>query len=179
MQHCDWSSDVCSSDLCVLYNLYPSGPARIAKTLSFQGEDENHCILIVTAGDAKIDNSKFRHFFKMKARMLSPEKVAESTMLIYFELSGSSIMENNIFGVTYAIRQSLIRDVYSIISCFRNIGYPLGKGFIFFLFGRGKTCGTTDERIFTIPVNLFSPGDRKSTRLNSSHNVASRMPSSA
>ena len=44
-------------------------PARIAKTLSFQGEDENHCILIVTAGD----------FFKMKARMLSPEKVAEST----------------------------------------------------------------------------------------------------
>ena len=53
-------------------------PARIAKTLSFQGEDENHCILIVTAGDAKIDNSKFRHFFKMKARMLSPEKVAES-----------------------------------------------------------------------------------------------------
>ena len=67
-------------------------------------------------------------------------------------------MENNIFGVTYAIRQSLIRDVYSIISCFRNIGYPLGKGFIFFLFGRGKTCGTTDERIFTIPVNLFSPG---------------------
>ena len=39
-------------------------PARIAKTLSFQGEDENHCILIVTAGDAKIDNSKFRHFFK-------------------------------------------------------------------------------------------------------------------
>ena len=54
-------------------------PARIAKTLSFQGEDENHCILIVTAGDAKIDNSKFRHFFKMKARMLSPEKVAEST----------------------------------------------------------------------------------------------------
>ena len=43
-------------------------PARIAKTLSFQGEDENHCILIVTAGDAK-----------MKARMLSPEKVAEST----------------------------------------------------------------------------------------------------
>ena len=44
-------------------------PARIAKTLSFQGEDENHCILIVTAGDAKIDNSKFRHFFKMKARM--------------------------------------------------------------------------------------------------------------
>lgn len=43
-------------------------PARIAKTLSFQGEDENHCILVVTAGDAKIDNSKFRHYLKMKTR---------------------------------------------------------------------------------------------------------------
>ncbi len=54
-------------------------PARIAKTLSFQGEDENHCILVVTAGDAKIDNSKFRHYFKMKARMLTPEKALEQT----------------------------------------------------------------------------------------------------
>ena len=54
-------------------------PARIAKTLSFQGEDENHCILVVTAGDAKIDNSKFRHYFKTKARMLTPEKVLEQT----------------------------------------------------------------------------------------------------
>ena len=28
-------------------------------------------------------------------------------------------------------------------------------------------------------VNAYTGGDRKSTRLNSSHNVASRMPSSA
>lgn len=54
-------------------------PARIAKTLSFQGEDIHHCILIVTAGDSKIDNSKFKHYFKMKARMLSPEKALELT----------------------------------------------------------------------------------------------------
>lgn len=54
-------------------------PARIAKTLSFQSEDENYCIMVVTAGDSKIDNSKFRHYFKMKARMLSPEKVVELT----------------------------------------------------------------------------------------------------
>ena len=73
-------------------------------------------------------------------------------LLIYFELSGSSIMENNIFGVTYAIRQSLIRDVYSIIPCFRNIGYPLGKGFIFFLFGLGIAGCTGNERIFVILI---------------------------
>ena len=49
-------------------------PARIAKTLSFR-KDEG-CILIVTAGDGKIDNQKFKAFFGMKARMLSSEEVS-------------------------------------------------------------------------------------------------------
>ncbi|XJZ25728.1 YbaK/EbsC family protein [Bacillota bacterium Lsc_1132] len=53
-------------------------PARIAKTLSFRGEGDQ-AILIVAAGDAKIDNKKFRHFFGFKARMLSPEEVFEQT----------------------------------------------------------------------------------------------------
>ena len=48
-------------------------PARIAKTLSFkQGDD---CILIVTAGDRKIDNSKYKHRFGCKAKMLSAAEV--------------------------------------------------------------------------------------------------------
>ncbi|MCC8171655.1 MAG: YbaK/EbsC family protein [Parabacteroides sp.] len=54
-------------------------PARIAKTLSFLGKDETRCILVVTAGDSKIDNTKFKRFFRMKARMLGPEKVSELT----------------------------------------------------------------------------------------------------
>lgn len=46
-------------------------PGRIAKTLSFKkGEG---CILVVTAGDAKIDNPKFKSEFGMKASMLSPD----------------------------------------------------------------------------------------------------------
>ncbi len=53
-------------------------PARIAKTLSFRGEGD-HAILIVAAGDAKIDNKKFRHTFGFKARMLSPDEVPEQT----------------------------------------------------------------------------------------------------
>ncbi|MEH7121338.1 YbaK/EbsC family protein [Neobacillus vireti] len=53
-------------------------PARIAKTLSFRGSEKN-AILIVAAGDAKIDNKKFRHFFGFKARMLLPEEVLEQT----------------------------------------------------------------------------------------------------
>ncbi len=52
-------------------------PARIAKTLSFkQGES---CLLIVTAGDAKIDNSKFKSVFGMKAKMLSADEVETLT----------------------------------------------------------------------------------------------------
>ncbi|MHC0036011.1 YbaK/EbsC family protein [Pseudoneobacillus sp. C159] len=53
-------------------------PARIAKTLSFRG-DEDKAILVVAAGDAKIDNKKFREEFGFKARMLSPEEVVEQT----------------------------------------------------------------------------------------------------
>lgn len=48
-------------------------PARIAKTLSF--EHGEGAILILAAGDARIDNAKFKHRFGMKARMLSAERV--------------------------------------------------------------------------------------------------------
>ncbi|MBW4082983.1 YbaK/EbsC family protein [Paenibacillus sp. S150] len=53
-------------------------PARIAKTLSFRGADKP-AILIVAAGDAKIDNKKFREAFGFKARMLGPDEVLEQT----------------------------------------------------------------------------------------------------
>lgn len=50
-------------------------PARIAKTLSFKVPDQPNCILIVSAGDVKVDNGKFKHFFGYKAKMLSAEEV--------------------------------------------------------------------------------------------------------
>ena len=50
-------------------------PERIAKTLSFKvGED---CILIVAAGDARIDNSKYKAQFHTKAKMLAPDEVED------------------------------------------------------------------------------------------------------
>ncbi|MBU2703635.1 prolyl-tRNA editing enzyme YbaK/EbsC (Cys-tRNA(Pro) deacylase) [Sporomusaceae bacterium BoRhaA] len=52
-------------------------PARIAKTLSFKSE--KGCILVVTAGDAKVDNRKFKSEFGIKAKMLSPEEVLDLT----------------------------------------------------------------------------------------------------
>lgn len=48
--------------------------ARIAKTLSF-AMDEG-CILIVCAGDVKIDNPKFKATFHTKAKMLPHDVVA-------------------------------------------------------------------------------------------------------
>ena len=51
--------------------------ARIAKTLSFKLKERN--ILIVVAGDVKIDNQKYKHTFNEKAHMLSFEEVEEVT----------------------------------------------------------------------------------------------------
>lgn len=48
-------------------------PGRIAKTLSFK--IDNRAILIVTAGDMKIDNHKYKEIFKCKAKMLSRDEV--------------------------------------------------------------------------------------------------------
>ena len=50
-------------------------PSRIAKTLSFLVED--HPVLIVAAGDAKVDNPKFKAQFHTKAKMLTPEQALE------------------------------------------------------------------------------------------------------
>ena len=48
-------------------------PCRIAKTLSFMVN--GHAVLIVAAGDAKIDNPKYKAQFGTKAKMLAPDEV--------------------------------------------------------------------------------------------------------
>ncbi|MGN0659470.1 MAG: YbaK/EbsC family protein [Emergencia sp.] len=52
--------------------------ARICKTLSFK-DGEDGCILIQMAGDAKIDNRKFKDQFGFKAKMLSADEVLAFT----------------------------------------------------------------------------------------------------
>ena len=49
--------------------------ARIAKSLSFKVDDQP--IIIVVAGDAKVDNSRYKKFFKTKAKMLTHEEAHE------------------------------------------------------------------------------------------------------
>ena len=47
-------------------------PCRIAKTLSFRVE--GRAVLIVAAGDAKIDNPRYKARFGTKAKMLTPQE---------------------------------------------------------------------------------------------------------
>ncbi len=58
-------------------------PCRIAKTLSFMVD--GHAVLIVAAGDAKIDNPKYKAQFGTKTKMLTPD---EAEMLIGHAVGG-------------------------------------------------------------------------------------------
>ncbi|MDK2805272.1 MAG: hypothetical protein PWR08_1011 [Thermoanaerobacterium sp.] len=52
-------------------------PGEIAKSMLFKLKDK--CIMIILAGDKKIDNRKFKDTFHCKARMVPPEEVLEIT----------------------------------------------------------------------------------------------------
>ncbi len=78
-------------------------PCRIAKTLSFKVN--NSPILIVTAGDTKIDNAKYKAQFGAKAKMLSPEEVS---VLIGHSIGGVCPFAVN-DDVTVYLDQSLKR----------------------------------------------------------------------
>jgi len=51
-------------------------PRLIAKTLSFFVQDRP--VLVVAAGDAKVDNRKFKDTFHEKARMIPPDQVEQA-----------------------------------------------------------------------------------------------------
>ncbi len=78
-------------------------PARIAKTLSFM--TDGHAILIVAAGDVKIDNHKYKEQFHTKAKMLSPE---EAETLVGHAIGGVCPFAVN-EGVTVYLDESLKR----------------------------------------------------------------------
>ena len=52
-------------------------PARIAKSLTFMAGDGP--VMIITCGDKKIDNHKYKERFLVKAKMLTPDEVVEYT----------------------------------------------------------------------------------------------------
>ena len=78
-------------------------PQRIAKTLSFMVGEKP--ILIVAAGDARIDNPKYKAQFSQKAKMLSAQQAAE---LIGHAVGGVCPFAVNA-GVTVYLDESLRR----------------------------------------------------------------------
>ena len=67
--------DVSSATVALAAQALGCAPQRIAKTLSFLVDGQ--AILIVAAGDVKIDNTKYKKQFGTKAKMLSPDEVNE------------------------------------------------------------------------------------------------------
>lgn len=78
-------------------------PARIAKTLSFMVEGAP--VLVVAAGDAKVDNRKYKDEFHTKAKMLTPQEAEE---LIGHAVGGVCPFAVN-SGVTICLDESLKR----------------------------------------------------------------------
>ena len=66
--------------------------ARIAKSLSFYNGDG--AMVIVVAGDAKIDNRKFKDYFGFKAKMLSPDDTERFTGHIIGGVCPFALSEN-------------------------------------------------------------------------------------
>ena len=67
--------DVSSATLELAAKALNCEPCRIAKTLSFMVNGK--AVLIVTAGDTKIDNPKYKAQFGTKAKMLKADEVTE------------------------------------------------------------------------------------------------------
>ena len=89
-------------------------PARIAKTLSFKVED--HAILIVAAGDVKIDNPKYKAAFHTKAKMLSHDEVEE--------LTGHMVGGVCPFGVKEGVEVYLDESLKRFTTVFPAVGTP-------------------------------------------------------
>lgn len=86
-------------------------PGRIAKTLSFMVDGSP--ILIVAAGDVKIDNAKYKKFFGAKAKMLTPD---EAVTLIGHAVGGVCPFAVN-EGVTVYLDESLKKFVTVFPAC--------------------------------------------------------------
>ena len=70
--------DVSSATVELAAKAVGTEPARICKTLSFKLKDGSG-VLVQVAGDARVDNKKYKEYFGEKAKMLTPEEVPQYT----------------------------------------------------------------------------------------------------
>ena len=88
--------------------------ARIAKSLSFKVEDKP--IIIVVAGDAKVDNSRYKAQFHTKAKMLTHE---EAHTLIGHDVGGVCP-----FGINEGVDVYLDDSLKRFETVFPAVGSP-------------------------------------------------------
>ena len=108
-------------------------PELIAKTLSFKAGDR--CILIVLAGDVKVDNHKYKGEFGIKAKFLTREEASELVGHVVGGVCPFAVNE----GVEVYIDESVKRFEYV---------YP--------------ACGSTNSAVKLTPEELYKlSGARK------------------
>ena len=103
--------DVSSATVELAAQALKTEPCRIAKTLSFLVD--GHAILIVVAGDTKIDNAKYKARFHTKAKMLTPD---EAEALVGHAVGGVCPFAVN-GGVTVYLDESLMRFATVFPAC--------------------------------------------------------------
>ncbi len=86
-------------------------PAMIAKTMAFTVNEKP--VLIVLAGDVKIDNQKFKAYFKTKAKMMTPQQITAHTGFVVGGVSPFGVKD----GVDIYLDESIKRF---------NTVYPAG-----------------------------------------------------
>lgn len=89
--------------------------ARIAKTLSFKRQDGG-ALLILAAGDARIDNHKFKERFHFKAKMLTPDEV--------LSLVGHPVGGVCPFGINEGVDVYLDESLKRFTTVFPAVGSP-------------------------------------------------------
>lgn len=86
-------------------------PARIAKSLTFL--DEDRAIMVVCAGDVKVNSGKFKQKFGVKARMLTREQVHD---LVGYDVGGVCPFGVN-DGVRVCLDESMKRFPFVYPAC--------------------------------------------------------------
>lgn len=84
--------DVSSATVALAAEALHCEPGRIAKTLSFMAGEQP--LLIVCAGDARVDNHKYKARFGVKAKMMTAEEVERLTGLHFGGVCPFGIPEN-------------------------------------------------------------------------------------
>src|SRR3546814_271796 len=178
MRISDWSSDVCSSDLPIDRFLW----ANLRPAVTFNGgqrfQAKGHMTdYFADQAIAAIDANKNRPFF-MYLAFNAPHTPLQATKEDYAKLPQIKDKKTRVYGAMIA---QLDRRIGDVMAQLKRAGIDDNTLVIFTSDNGGAWYNGMPD--LNAPYRgwkaTFFEGDRKSTRLNSSHKCASRMPSSA